>query len=301
MKMMNLSKWAICLSIFGVLTVVGCKKENSSNTSQLDETEATMVSSESDEESDAIDETIFDDVMGVNDEVGVGGTGMFGRSTTSDEGLVNGRSVDSFRCATVTITPQVGWPKTVTIDFGNGCNGPGGNTRKGKIIIVYTGRLMAPGSKATTTFDNYYVNNTHVEGTNIVENQSTFAERKFLKRWIAGKFTKPNGNYHEWDSYKVVTQIQGTLTPFPLDDVFSITGFSNGTVKHNNRLIQWSKEITQPLIRRFTCRWIVKGEVRIRRNNNPVAVLNYDAPNNGDCDNKAALTVNGNTSIITLH
>jgi hypothetical protein len=58
----------------------------------------------------------------------------------------------------------------------------------------------------------------------------------------------------------------------------------------------WSSVILDPLIKKFTCRWIVKGTKRITRNNH-LGILDYG---NGDCDNQAVLTINGVAHTITL-
>ncbi|HEY5771115.1 MAG TPA: hypothetical protein VIS75_00755, partial [Chitinophagaceae bacterium] len=60
--------------------------------------------------------------------------------------------------------------------------------------------------------------------------------------------------------------------------------------------------ITEPLIKKFTCRWLVKGIIRTARinlaTNSPwVATINYGI---GDCDNKAVVTINGVPHNITL-
>jgi hypothetical protein len=56
-----------------------------------------------------------------------------------------------------------------------------------------------------------------------------------------------------------------------------------------------------PLIKKVACHWISKGELKIKINSR-VLFLNYGAPNNGDCDNKALLTWNdgNNQRLITL-
>jgi hypothetical protein len=55
-------------------------------------------------------------------------------------------------------------------------------------------------------------------------------------------------------------------------------------------------EVTSPLVKAFTCRWISKGTVKIRVNDT-VGLLDYG---NGDCDNEATLTVNGTSRTIKL-
>ena len=107
----------------------------------------------------------------------------------------------------------------------------------------------------------------------------------------------------EWHSMRTITQIEGRCTSLiPLDDIYEIRGGSGGKVKRGDLLIAWNAEITEPLIKKFTCRWLVKGIIRIARlnltTNSPwVAAINYG---NGDCDNKAIATINGISHIITL-
>jgi hypothetical protein len=57
------------------------------------------------------------------------------------------------------------------------------------------------------------------------------------------------------------------------------------------------------LIKKFACRWIVKGKVKTERlnssaNSSWVALLNYGA---GDCDNNATISINGVLHEISLH
>jgi hypothetical protein len=120
-----------------------------------------------------------------------------------------------------------------------------------------------------------------------------------------GKVTRPNGNYTEWNSVRTVTQIEGALTiADPRDDIFRIEGSANGQVRTTTLAVRWESTITEALIRRVTCRWIVKGRVRTIRANLPnagnspwVGVLDFGA---GNCDNQATLTLNGVTRQITL-
>jgi hypothetical protein len=97
--------------------------------------------------------------------------------------------------------------------------------------------------------------------------------------------------------------VEGLATNIPLDDVFKVTGAATGRVKRNDLIVGWRSEITEPLMKRFNCRWISKGRVRVVRDslasNTPwVGVLDYGL---GLCDNQATLTVNGNVHQITLH
>ena len=291
----------VSLLIFG-----SCKKETSG--SESEEVFASQASSEADAESDDIFNEVFDNVMGVNADVAFGGTGVFGQVNQSSIG----ETARTTACPDVTVThlnaPDV-FPVKIVMDFGTGCTGRDGRTRSGKIITVYTNRLIVPGAKATTIFENFKVNDIQVQGTHVITNlseppvNSACPTHKWKVTVENGKLTKPNGNYVEWNGTRTITQIEGRCTTnIPLDDIYEITGSSNGKVKRGDLLIAWRSEITEPLIKKFTCRWLVKGVIKIIRlnlsTNSPwVATINYG---NGDCDNRAVVTINGVPHEITL-
>jgi len=287
-----------------LLTFVSCQREESLNGSDEEQQmEASKASSESDGEAELVYDGIFDDAYGANDEVGLSGTGVFwGRTDTL---------TPVPRCFTVTLThtnPPNQFPIRIVVDFGAGCLGPDGHTRKGKIITEYTNRLIYPDAMATTTFDAFYIDNVKVEGIHKITNTSplpgtTPIARRFKVEVIDGKLIKPNGDFVEWSSVKYINQREGLATPFdPRDDVFAIEGGAHGRVKRGTLLVAWESNITEALIRRFSCRWIVKGRVRTVRVGTPptspwVAILDFG---NGDCDNRATVTINGVVHQITL-
>ncbi len=289
-----------CALVFGGLLLIGsCSKEKSGTGSTNEEQErASMISSESDVEAELIFNGIFDDAMGANDDVGMAGTGIFGRPA---EERPNG-------CYTVTLTHLVNtsvFPVQIVIDFGNaGCTGTDGHVRSGKIITEYTGRLLVPGSVATTTFEDFHIDDIKIEGTLKIANSGTANERQFTVDVIDAKLSRANGNYTEWNSHKTITQIEGIITPnLPFDDIFKIEGQASGKVQRGNLLVAWETSVDEPLIKKFTCRWIVSGKVKqMRVNSNAnspwTAVLDFGS---GECDNKAVVTINGVAHNITLH
>lgn len=293
MKMIsNPSHPLIFLFLLSLLSLISCEKEHSQNgTEEEQQIQASMVSSEADAEAELIFNDVFDDALGVNDEVGIEGVGSYDRLNP---------------CYTVTVTrlnlPAL-FPVRVVVNFGAGCRGLDGHVRKGKIITEYTGRLTIAGSVATTVFENYFVDSIKVEGTHKITNTSPSALiRQFTVDAISARLSKPSGNYVEWNNHKVITQVEGLITPLPNDDIFRIEGSSNGKVKRGNLLVTWESNIIEPLMKRFNCRWIVKGRIKtIRRNldaNSPwIAVLDFGT---GTCDNKATITINGVSHQITL-
>jgi hypothetical protein len=210
------------------------------------------------------------------------------------------------------MNPPNPFPVMVVITFPQtGCLGPDGRVRRGQIKTIYTNRLLVPGAEATTTFLNYSVDSVSVGGTHTVKNitdpiQITIFPPQYNHKWlvkvIGGRLGFPNGNVIEWNSQKTIEQIEGSHTPILMDDVFKIIGSANGASIRNSQSTFWNSETIEPLFKRFTCRWIVKGKIRtVRRNltnTSPwVAVLDFG---NGQCDNLAFLTVNGQTQIINL-
>jgi hypothetical protein len=302
----NPSKALLFLAFSTLFVLAGCKKEESGSVSQ--EEFASQASTEADTESEFVYSEIFDNVMGVNNDVGMAGVGgVFGRVGTSSP--VTGR-VDA--CPTVTVThlnAPDNFPVKIVLDFGSGCTGRDGRFRSGKIITTYTNRLIYPGAKATTTFDGYQLGDVKVQGTHVVTNLSTAPSgtNNIVQIWKVvvegGKLTRSNGNYTEWNSTKTITQLEGSNTPLvPLDDIYKITGSTNGKVKRGDLLVAWKAETIEPLIKKFNCRWLVKGVLKVVRINLSntsqwVAVLNYG---NGDCDRKAIVTINGVAHEITL-
>ena len=292
---------ALALIIFG-----SCKKEQSGN--EAEETFASQASSEADAESDDIFNEVFDNVMGVNADVAFGGTGVFGQMSPGSTGEV-ARTTACPDVTVVHLSTTTVFPVRVVMDFGTGCTGRDGRTRSGKIITEYTNRLIVPGAIATTVFENFKVDSIHVQGKQIITNLSDVPVNSNcpIHKWKVevkdAKLTKPNGNYAEWSSTRTIEQVEGRCTPnIPLDDIYSINGSSNGKVKRGDLLIAWRSEITEPLIKKFSCRWLVKGVIKIMRlnlsTNSPwVATMNYGP---GTCDNKAVVTINGVSHEITL-
>ena len=302
----------ILLLLGFTLTLFSCIKENSDNLIETEEIELSKVASEGDAQSEQSYSQIFDDVIGMSDEVGVMGSGIFGREYGLDTAQ---------RCFTVRVerpnAPQP-FPMIVTINFPqSGCVGPDGRVRRGQMRTTYTNRLMVSGAESITTFLNYSVDSVTVGGTykvkNIVEPvQLAIFPPQYNHKWLVkvegGRLGYPNGNVVEWNSTKTIEQIEGSHTPILRDDVFKITGNANGVTVRSIGMTGptvstwWNSETIEPLIRKNSCRWIVKGKIKtIRRNlsnTSPwIGILDFG---NGMCDNQATLNINGNIRTITL-
>lgn len=298
-KTINLTTWLLAFGLLGAITFTSCKKDDSMSP-VTDNSPAELVATQEATTDEAETEAQFDDVFNitasmntgqVGEDLGVGAnvSGLFELGTTTP--------TNQTRCFTITVVPNIPrvFPKTVTIDFGTGCLCRDGKYRKGKIVSIYTNPMIVPGAKVSTTFVDYFVDSFKVEGTHITENTSTTNMQGWKNVVIDGKITNMNTNrWRKWNSVKNVLQIEGNGTPhFPLDDVYKITGNAHGS---NSGGHTWSSLVVDPLIKKFTCPWIVKGTVRLIRDGRE-ALLDYG---NGVCDNIAIIYINGVPHIIRL-
>jgi hypothetical protein len=285
--MKKLIKTGLLLSLVSLSMLPACRKAITQTTAASDVANVAT----DDVEADGTFTQVSNDVSGVSDDIGFAGTEV-GNDITPANPLAN-------HCYTVTIAPLTAgvFPKTVTIDFGTGCLCKDGRTRKGKIIAIFTGRLKIPGSKVTATFDGYYVNNVHVEGTLVIDNNSTADIKRFTRTVIDGKLSKPNGNYISWNANFTATQTTGLGTPnYYWDDEFDITGNASGQTNRSGNIVDWTRAIDQPLHKKVSCKWFDKGSVAVTINSKS-GVIDFG---NGTCDNKATITYNGITKEITL-
>ena len=263
-----------------------CKKENSSTTDPESAIEATYELSADQATADLMTEDDNDILSEAAEEKNVLG------NFTPDPLISNNLLV----CATITITPQVGFPKTILIDFGPvNCIDSFGVSRRGKINIVISDTLRRPGSTAVMTFDGYYVNEFKREGTHTWTNTSTATTRSWQRKVENGKITAPNGNFWLHSSIREVVQTSGVPTPRNLrDDIFSVRGNASVT---NPAGITRTATIIEPLQKKYICPFIDKGRIKFQGPNH-FSVLDYG---NGECDRFATISIDGRPPrIITL-
>jgi len=302
MKFVSFNRIALIASILLLnVFLFSCKKEASVSNTAVTEAEAAELSDESSQAEASFDDA--DDIaMTAADEEGSAvGFGVEGK--LSVQARLYLPAFEELRerignCATITVTPNDStYPKTVTIDFGDGCVGRDGKTRSGKIVLHFTAPLRRPGSVVTLTFVRYHVNRVHIEGTKIFRNLSELPVHKWSIEVNDGKVTFPNGRGYMYEGIKYVKQIAGMLTRIVRDDVYQIEGRSKTTFRNGTTIIL---NTVDPLIKKVACHWISEGTLKIKINDRELR-LDFGFPQNGGCDNKALLTWNnGNSQRIIL-
>jgi hypothetical protein len=301
MKTLNMNRFTIgILAILSIVFLYSCQKENSIITSSSDNVTEEQAVEYSDESTQA--EASFDDVEDVSmtaaDEEGLASEGVGRSSQNWFPPRFEDLRLRLGPCATITVFPNDStYPKTITIDFGDGCICADGKFRKGAIILHLTGPIRRSGSVLTITFRGFYLNRAHIEGTKIISNLSENGNIKFTVQVVGGKVTFPNGRGYEYQGLKYVHQVEGGSTRMLRDDVYNIEGRSK-TEFNNGLTITLNTE--RPLVKKFVCPWMSNGLLKIKINAR-ILFLDYGFPNNGDCDNKALLTWNnGNNQRVII-
>ena len=260
-----------------VVSLTACKKENSTTT-LLAEQETTFELSTG----QAVADNITEDANSIFMEAAANKNLLGSNSQTIT-------TTNSLTCATITVTPANGFPKTIVIDFGNGCISANGISHKGKISVVLSDSVRKTGSTAIINFTNYYVNSFKKEGTITWTNTSTATAKGWQRKVANGKITAPDGRYWLHNGVRDAVQIDGANTPNTLlDDIFLITG--NHTVTNAAGKTR-DCFITEALQKKTVCDNIGAGKLKVQGNDHN-AIIDFG---NGDCDKLATISIDGGT------
>lgn len=268
---MNLLKIP-ALATFALLALVACKKDDEEPL-DLDYTSAS---------DNARIEDAFSDVLTQVDKA------------VDDNGL---RGADD-ACAPVITFDTITSPHTITVDFGEvNCTASNGRTRRGRILVSYTGRYRDPGTVITITPQDYYVNDNHLEGTKTVTNMGQDLDgHTYFTVAVNGTLTAGDGSWtatHE--AQRTRTWIAGEeTTGLITDDVYLITGGGNGV---NRNGVAYTVSITNALRVEVGCPFITAGTVVITPQDKPARTIDYGS---GSCDGTFTISVNGHTFTITI-
>lgn len=181
-------------------------------------------------------------------------------------------------------------PRTMTVYYGDVnylCKD--GNYRRGTIMVSWTGKYRNSGTIINISFDKFYQNDYHVEGTKSITNGGRNASGNlFFTIVVDGKVTGPDGLAHTWKSNRTRTWIAGELTQNPLDDVYEISGNTSGV---NRKGVGYNANITKNLRVELGCEWrITSGVIEITPEGKAVRTVDFG---NGACDRLVTVTING--------
>lgn len=248
----------------------------------LDTDDSAGLSFEVDVESEAGVETVMED-LDVLTEAGMDAINAGGRSLVDD--LLD--------CAIVTHDED---NKTVTIDYGDGCEGPHGRVRSGIIVITYTERKIVPGAVKTVTLQNFAVDTVQIEGTRIITNIMETEEDapKFRVELIGGRLTFTDGTTVTREANHTREWIRGANPR--LDESYR-EGEADGTDRDDN---VYRVEILERIVYKRTCGLLPVSGVKQITINGGEHVIVYDY-GDGRCDNLITVTTDGVTEEIEIN
>lgn len=198
------------------------------------------------------------------------------------------------QCPNVSIdTASTGYPITITLNYGDSTKLQNGRVMSGIITIEISGPKFTDGTTRTVKYSNFVVDSITVEGS-INEHfiGDNVSARKISENGDLS-FSLPDGTVINRVSNRVHKWLAGIDTPLDYsDDKIEITGNVNVTSSNGQ---SYSKTIVDPLIRFGDCPYFVQGKTQLTLNGTLTSDVDFG---NGECDNKATLTTNG--EIITI-
>ena len=247
-------------------------------------------------------------------------------ASAQSDATLTGRTegwVDNRICSTTKITLKKlvnTNTDTLTIDFGTaGCTDAKGNTRSGKIIVIFTpGKRLYPGSSNTVTFADFKINGVKVEGTRTVTNvspgTSLDGDITYEITLIGGKLTFPDGttatrethHFRQW--FRNGTPLvlsddqQKILASFTTPNSTSSTSTASGT---NRKGYSYQMQVTKDIVYKVSC---LESKIFIpvsgtktltvtKGTNTAQITVDYG---DGTCDKTVTITVNGKTETVTV-
>lgn len=148
--------------------------------------------------------------------------------------------------------------RILTITFPNeGCTGNDGVIRSGVINAAFSGTWLEPGSSVEITFVNYKRDGKTLSGTITVVYTSGGEQPVFTLTAINMSLTFPDSKQITWESSNTFTWLVGATTPDKMDDVYSISGATEGTARNGKEF----KRVATELVTSATCRWFTSGNL----------------------------------------
>lgn len=260
---------------FGLVMVImfGCQSDQSGLITE-NQVPATT------EESSLLAEQTFNDINSFTDSF-FGTTGLKSQSIEICPAI-------TFNLATI--------PFSLTLDWGTGCTGIDGTTRKGKITVSLTGQMNVENSAATFSFVNFYSEGYKITGVHRITykgfNPGTTNPRYSV--FTEAKIEYPNLKFMTYRAEYWRILAEGASTATLEDDVWRIEGSSTGTTAEG---LSWSAKVNSALVKSAKCKWFSKGIMLITPKEQAEIKADFG---DGTCDNKVSITKEGKTTIIEI-
>ncbi|MES2515319.1 MAG: hypothetical protein V4580_14295 [Bacteroidota bacterium] len=181
----------------------------------------------------------------------------------------------------------VNGPVTFELAYSAGFVGNDGIPRTGALRITTPKRWSQLNNTVTVDLVNFLVNNKVTYSGQLKINRTS--STSVTLEVINGHCSDGSWNI-DYTGTKTLTQKQGQNTPnIEADDVFEITGSSSGTNREGRK---FSTNITNALVKKSSCKFISSGSLDLTPDGFKTRTVDFG---NGDCDDNATYTVNGQT------
>ncbi len=183
----------------------------------------------------------------------------------------------------------------ITIDYADGCEGPKGRVRKGKIILEYSGgRSFAVGAFRRVTFDGFMVDSTTIAGVRTHMITAVDSEAGI----VTAEITLEGGSLTFGDGTTATREANWTRVWSRNDNTTTVTGGASGINRNGDN---YTVEIIEDILFARGC-WAgrifvpVSGTKQFTVGEN-VVTLDYG---DGSCDNLATVTYGDVTEEVVL-
>lgn len=214
---------------------------------------------------------------------------------------VEGGRLNSDLCATIT---HDALNNRLIIDFGDGCVGPYGRERRGKIIVTYTHALGDSVANRIITFEDYFVNNKGVTGTIELRDIEVNAQGNLqcTKRLTELTISFPNGERVVFNGARIREWLAGAGDGNRYNNIYRITGSVTGKWTTGRT---FTHEIVEPIIADWSCAAQgnfarIAGVVEVTKlggYNDRKRTVDYG---DGECDNMIVITTFRRTYNLTV-
>jgi len=201
-------------------------------------------------------------------------------------------------CVVVTDSGVEVYPRTITLDFGDGCTDAMGRTRSGMMHIAISQPWTEVGSTRDVTFENFTFTRPNQSVSIGVEGQRQLVRlapgvdgESRWERTISTVLTHPDFTIDR-EVNGIRRWISGEGDP-EAEQIFGLTGEGS----HTRNGVTRTRTILEELIYNGTCGETVSGTVDIVRPVLSNALLDFGT---GECDGTASLTVGSEVYTISL-
>lgn len=185
-----------------------------------------------------------------------------------------------------------GYPKKVTLDYGESTELNNGKVLSGVIVIDLSAPRKSKDYVRTVTYSGFGIDSLSISGTSTVEVDKV--DEMFRKFSSSLTFVLADGTEIVRESERIWQWIAGIDTDADqTDDIITISG--NAEARMNGEI--YKKEIKTPLKHLGACKYIVEGIVEITLNGEVICTMNYG---NGACDTIAEMTNADGTTEVDL-